>query len=144
MPVVAEDKLHIADRNYRLTILDAATGEPLGAATKVAATGLSEDGLFVYQRRTDGSLVKTDSAGKELWAVPAAMNAIPTAPVEKNGVVYVASATGTMSALAAADGRVLWRYQVSPRLFVMSSVVSDGDRVYATAFDGTLTAIKKP
>jgi len=144
MPVVAEDKLHVADRNYRLTILDAATGEPQGVATKVAATGLSEDGLFVYQRRTDGSLVKTDSAGKELWAVPAAMNAIPTAPVEKNGVVYVASATGTMSALAAADGRVLWRYQVSPRLFVMSSVVSDGDRVYATAFDGTLTAIKKP
>lgn len=144
MPVVAEGKLHIADRGYHLTILDADTGEPIATAEKVSATGLSEDGRFVYRRMTDGRLAKTDSSGKELWSVPAEMNFIPTAPTEKNGVVYVASAKGMVSALAADDGKLLWRYQASPQLFVMSSVVSDGERVYATAFDGTLTAIKCP
>jgi outer membrane protein assembly factor BamB len=144
MPVVAEGKLHIADRNYRLTILDADTGELLGAGEKVSATGLSENGRFVYLRKTDGQLAKTDSSGKELWSVPAEMNAIPTAPTEKNGVVYVASAKGMVSALAADDGKLLWRYQASPQLFVMSSVVSDGTHAYVTAFDGTLTAIKCP
>jgi outer membrane protein assembly factor BamB len=142
MPVVAEGKLMIADRNYQLSILDAQTGEPLGALPKVAATGLSEDGKHVYLRKTDGNLVKIDSAAKEVWSAAAQLGAIPTAPTEKNGVVYVASATGLITALAALDGKVHWQYQASPQLFVMSSVACDGTNAYVTAFDGTLTAIR--
>jgi outer membrane protein assembly factor BamB len=141
-PVVAGGKLMIADRSYALTILDAETGELTGSATRVSATGLSEDGRFVYLRKTDGQLAKIDSSGKEIWSVPAHLGAIPTAPTEKNGVVYVASATGLVSAISAEDGRSLWQYQASPQLFVMSSVISDGVNAYVTAFDGTLTAIR--
>ena len=70
------------------------------------------------------------------------MGAIPTAPTEKNGVVYVCSGKGTVSAIAADSGKILWQYQASPQLFVMSSVACDGANAYVTAFDGTLTAIK--
>ena len=142
MPVVAAGKLFIADRNYYLTILDAETGEPVTTQRRVAATGLSEDGKFVYLRKTNGELTKVDSTGKELWTVGAGLGAIPTAPTEKNGMVYVSSGKGTVSAIAAEDGKLLWQYQASPQLFVMSSVSCDGANAYLTAFDGTLTAIK--
>jgi glucose dehydrogenase len=57
-------------------------------------------------------------------------------------VVYVCSAKGTVSALAADAGRILWQYQASPQLFVMGSVACDGANAYLAAFDGSLTAIK--
>ena len=142
MPVVAEGKLMIADRAYKLTMLNANTGQSLGAKDAVAATGISENGKFVYLRKIDGKLAKIDSTGKQLWSVPAQLGAIPTAPLEKNGVVYVCSGKGTLSAVAASSGKILWQYQVSPQLFVMSSVSCDGTNAYVTAFDGTLTALK--
>jgi outer membrane protein assembly factor BamB len=142
IPVVAEGKLMIADRNMMLTMLNAETGEPVGSLKGVSATGLSEDGKSVYLRKTDGKLAKVDSSGKELWSVPAHLGAIPTAPTEKNGVVYVASGKGVVSAIAADTGKVLWQYQASPQLFVMCSVACDGTNACLTAFDGSLTAIK--
>ena len=57
-------------------------------------------------------------------------------------MVYISSGKGTVSAIAADSGKILWQYQGSPQLFVMSSVVSDGANAYVTAFDGSLTAIK--
>ena len=142
MPVVTEGKLMIADRNMMLTILNAETGEPAGSMRQVSATGVSEDGKFVYLRKLNGSVAKIDSSGKEIWSVGALVGAIPTAPTEKNGVVYVSSGKGTVSAIAADSGKVLWQYQGSPQLFVMSSVACDGANAYVTAFDGSLTAIK--
>ena len=72
----------------------------------------------------------------------AQVGAIPTAPTEKNGVVYVCSGKGIVSAIAADSGKLLWQYQASPQLFVMCSVACDGTNAYLTAFDGSLTAIK--
>ena len=57
-------------------------------------------------------------------------------------MVYVSSAKGTVSAIAADSGKILWQYQASPQLFVMGSVACDGANAYLTAFDGSLTAIK--
>lgn len=144
MPVVAEGKVMITDRNMMLSILDAETGEPAGSMTGVSATGISEDGQHVYLRKTNGELAKVDSSGKEIWRVAALLGAIPTAPTEKNGVVYVCSGKGVVSAIAADNGKILWQYQASPQLYVMGSVVSDGTHAYLTSFDGSLTAIKCP
>lgn len=141
MPVVAGGKVFIADRNYWLTILDAGTGEKTGAQEGVAATGVSEDGRFVYLRMLKGQLNKIDTDGKLIWSTDAGLGAIPTAPVEKDGKVFVCSARGMVSAIDAASGKALWQYQASPQLFVMSSVSSDASTAYVTSFDGNLTAI---
>lgn len=142
-PAVVDGRLMIADRNYMLTILDAETGAPIGAVSKVAAVSASADGQFAYLRGSDGRLAKINAAGKEVWSVPAGLNAIPTSPTEHNGVVYVCGSTGQLSAHSAADGKLQWQHSVSPGLFVMSSVACDSDRVYATAFDGSLTALRQ-
>lgn len=142
MPVVAGGKVFAADRRYNLTILDAITGERLGTMEGVAAAGLSEDGRFIYLRKTTGNLVKMDPDQNVIWEVNAELNALPVAPVEKHGVVYVASAQGKVSAVSARFGRILWQYQASPQLFVMAGVGTDGINAYVPAFDGHLTAIK--
>ena len=141
-PVLAEGKVFIADRDYMLTIINADTGERIDAKKAVAATGVSGDGKFVYLRKTDGNLEKTDAAGASIWSTPCRMGYIAAAPTEKDGTVYVASGLGLVSALSAQDGKVVWQYQASPQLFVMSSVASDGKRAYVTSFDGMLTAIR--
>jgi len=141
-PVVCEGKLFIADRAYMLTIFNADTGERINAMPKVAAVSLSEDGKFVYLRKTDGNLEKIDSSGQSIWTCPAMLGYIPTPPTEKSGVVYVCSGKGVVSAISADAGKLLWQYQASPQLFVMSSVACDGTNAYVTAFDGYLTAIK--
>jgi len=143
-PVVVGGKVFVADRNYKLAILNAETGERLGAMDDAAATGTSEDGKFVYLRRLSGDLTKLDASGKVVWTTPALLNAIAAAPTECKGIAYVCSSRGTVSAVSAADGKILWQFQASPQLWVMSSVVSDGKNAYVTAFDGNLTAIRVP
>ena len=54
-------------------------------------------------------VARIDSSGKELWSVRAQVGAIPTAPTEKNGVVYVCSGKGIVSAIAADSGKLLWQ-----------------------------------
>lgn len=141
-PVAADGNVYVADRAYKLTCFDAPSGNIKFWLDKVAGVGLSEDGRSLYLRKTDGKLVKTDLAGKTIWSAETGVNAVPTAPVENDGVVYAASGTGLVSAVSAPDGRVLWQYQVSPKLFVLSSVTAHGGLAFVSGMDGTLTAIK--
>jgi outer membrane protein assembly factor BamB/Icc-related predicted phosphoesterase len=140
-PVVVDGNLMVADRDYMLTILNAQTGERIKAMKEVAAVGLSEDGRHAYLRKTNGELVKIDRTGRVIWSTVVEMDVIPAAPIEKNGMVYAISKRGLLSAVSAESGKVLWQYQASPQLFVMSSPATDGTKVYVTAFDGHLTAI---
>jgi outer membrane protein assembly factor BamB len=142
-PHLAGGKLFIADRKYVLTVYDASSGRVLSSREGVAATGVSEDGKAIYLRQVSGELVKMDTEGNVLWSVDAGLNAVPAAPVEKSGVVYVCSAGGTVSAISARYGEVLWRYQASPGLFVMSSVASDGTVAFVSTFGGRLTAVSR-
>ncbi len=140
-PVVADGKVFVADRNYMLTVFNADTGERIDTRKGISAAGISEDGRFVYLRRTDGNLEKIDSSSKSIWATPCKMGHIAAAPVEKDGTVYVVSGLGLVSAIAVDSGKIIWQYQASPQLYVMSSVACDGRRVYVTDFGGSLTAV---
>ena len=66
----------------------------------------------------------------------------PIPPTEQAGRVYVCSNRGLLTVLDAAAGRILWTYQVTPRLHVMAAVaVDDQGTVYTADMDGVLTAI---
>lgn len=141
-PVQAGNRLWIADRMYRLSILNAATGAMLSEEKDVASTALSEDGQSVYLRGTTGNLRKVAANGTTLWSAPARTSFLPSAPTERDGVVFSNTATGTVIALDAGTGKQLWSYQCTPRLYVFSDPVSDGERVYVTGMDGTVTALR--
>ena len=91
--------------------------------------------------------------GTLVWECPIKLNATDggralryTAPAtEKNDKVYTVSCWGTLYCIDANSGKVLWQYQITPQLAVMSSpVVDDTGTVYVTAMDGTVTAVTGP
>lgn len=141
-PVVVGGKVYIADRNFTLSIIDAESGEMTGNMDKCSATGISEDGKFVYLRRTDGHITKLNEAGEVIWNVPAVGDIIPTAPTEKDGVVLAASRSGNVKAVSADSGKVMWEYQATPGMFIMSAIPSRDGIAYVTGMDGSLTALK--
>jgi len=141
-PVVVGGKLWVADRNYRLSQMDAATGATLGEGKDVSSVALSEAGDAVYLRGTSGNLRKVAPDGKELWSAPAQTGFLPSAPAERDGVVYSTSGTGRVIAFAATDGAKLWEYQATPRLYVFSDPVPARGVVYITGMDGSLTALR--
>ena len=57
-------------------------------------------------------------------------------------IVFSASATGRIIALNAADGKQLWEYQATPKLYVFSDPVPGEGRVYVTGMDGSVTALR--
>ena len=141
-PVVANGTVFIPDREYKLSCLDAAIGAPKYTSNKVAGVGLSEDGAFLYLRKTDGKIAKVDLDGKEIWSVQGKANSIPTAPVEKNEVVYFCSPAGLVNAVRASDGQIIWQYQATPRLYVLSNAAVADGVAYVSGMDGSLTAIQ--
>lgn len=140
-PVVAGGKVFIADRDSKLGIMDAVTGEMLGNASGPVAVGIAEDAKAVYVRKAN-AVGKLDLDGKEIWSVEAAADSVPASPVEKDGVVYVVSRLGLVQALDAKDGNLLWTYQATPLLYVLDQVTVVDGVVYVSGMDGSVTAIK--
>ncbi len=141
-PVASGGKVFVADRNFDLSIIDASGGTIVGSRDRCTSVGLSEDGKAVYLRKPWVSLTKIDLDGSEIWSVPAEVDSVPAAPVEKDGVVYVASRLGLVQAFRASDGTELWKYQATPLLYVLSEVDAADGVVYISGMDGSVTAIK--
>jgi outer membrane protein assembly factor BamB/3',5'-cyclic AMP phosphodiesterase CpdA len=140
-PVVVGNRVFIADRNYQCAVIDAQTGERMKMLDKISGVGVSQDGQFVYLRKTDGDLVKADADGNELWKAPTQMGYVAASTTEQNGVVYVSSGLGLVSAVSASDGKILWQYQATPQLYVFSTATADNGVVFVSGMDGSVTAI---
>lgn len=141
-PVVVGNRVFIADRNYQCAVIDVQTGERVKVLDKVSGVGVSQDGQFVYLRKTDGNLVKADADGNELWKAPTQMGYVAASTTEQNGIVYVCSGIGLVSAVSASDGKILWQYQATPQLYVFSTVTADNGVVYVSGMDGSVTAVE--
>lgn len=140
-PVVCKGVVFAPDRKYEMSLSDSATGNVISAMTAVAAVGLSLDGNSVYLRRTTSKLDKVDSTGKAVWTSDVPTGMVPAAPTEADGIVYVCGNKGTVSAVSAADGKVLWQYDSTPSLYVLAGVGASGSTAYVVGTDGSLTAL---
>ena len=141
-PVLAGGKIWVADRMFRLSVMDAATGKLLEERTDISSVAPSADGAALYFRGSKGKLQKVDLSGRELWSAPAQTNVIPSAPCEEGGRVFSASPTGRIIAFDAATGKQEWEYQATPGLYVFSDPVARDGIVYVTGMDGSLTALR--
>lgn len=141
-PVIVGDRLWVADRMFRMAVMNPQTGERLEERKDISSVAATSDGTAAYLRGTDGNLRKVAADGRELWSVPAQTNIVPSAAAERDGVVFSTSATGRVYALDAADGRRLWEYQATPGLYVFSDPVGHDGVVYITGMDGSLTALR--
>ncbi len=140
-PIVCGNRLYIADRKYHLSVVDTSTGELVASREGISGTGISEDGRAVYLRGTKGGLTKLDEAGSELWTADVPLGYIAAAPVERDGVVYSVSTLGTVSAVDAASGEVLWMMDVLPGFYAMADPAIREGIVYVAGMDGSVTAL---
>lgn len=142
-PKVAGGRLWVADRAYRLGRygLDGKYEGDQGRG--VAAVGVAEDAQSIYARHLTAGLEKLGLDGKALWtSADGVRGRVPTPPQERAGRVYGIGNTGLLSVLDSKDGRLLWRYQLTPGLFVFGGVaVGDKGEVYAAGMDGCVSAI---
>jgi outer membrane protein assembly factor BamB len=150
-PVISRNTslVYFADRDFRLSAIDILSGVVSWSTTNCTGVGISrnQDALYLRKYGGDAQLEKVKLDGSSIWSAPVKLNQspmrFPTAPIEKDGVVYVCSCLGTLYAVDAKDGRILWQYQVTPELYVMNSVNAADGIVFVSAMDGTLTAIGK-
>lgn len=141
-PVMAGGRLFVTDRGYCLGMYRPDGSYIRQLQKNCSAVGLSEDGRFVYARTLADGLTKYDAEGTVVWQSDVALGRFPIPPTEQSGKVYVCSNRGLLSVLDAADGRTLWRYQVSPQLHVMAGVAVDRRGVAWTAdMDGGVVAV---
>jgi len=96
---------------------------------------------LVYLRRTSSKLDKVDSTGKVVWSADVPAGIVPAAPTEVGGIVYVCGNRGTVSAVSASEGKVLWQYDSTPSLYVLAGVSASGSTAYVVGTDGSLTAL---
>lgn len=141
-PVLVGTRLFVADRAYKLTVLDALTGERLGTMEKCVAVGPSPDGRSVYVRHTDNRVSKLNAEGVVVWTTVAPTGAIPAAPMCAHGRVLVASNLGVVSMLDAESGALLWSYRAFRDSFVFGSPAYDGRYVYAVDAAGRMVVLQ--
>jgi outer membrane protein assembly factor BamB len=140
-PVVAGNKVYVADRGFRLGSYDFDGSNMEILRRDTAAIRVAEDGNALYLRKFRGNVEKIDLQGQRIWEAPVSLGRIPAPPLEHNGTLYGCSNRGLVSALDADTGNLLWQYQVTPRLFVLGGVAVDQGLVIVPGMDGTLTAI---
>lgn len=101
-----------------------------------------EDGSTLYVAAQDGIDALLSSDGSTLWHFTT-IGSGSDVPVVVDGVVYATSSSdsepGTLDALDASTGRLLWQYQEGD--YVSVSIVSNGV-AYVDTNDGTLAALR--
>nr|NQU92211.1 PQQ-binding-like beta-propeller repeat protein [Bacteroidota bacterium] len=139
-PLVTSDKVYITDRGYiaGIYLLDGTYQKAISKTC--SAMGFSENKNCLYLRSTSQPLSKTDLDGNVLWESSEVLGRFPVSPLEKDGKVYVCNNTGMFYALDAQTGKVLWQYQVTPKLYVMSGLSVNNGVVYTTGMDGYISA----
>jgi outer membrane protein assembly factor BamB len=135
-PAVAEGLVFFAPSD--LYAVDAATGEPAWTANIPGSTApVVADGVLYVAG--EGTVYALDPAtGDEAWAEEVADDVIDTPPAVVDDIVYVGSRNGSVSALDAEDGDLLWTASVDGQvgyLAVADGVVFAVDVVYRTGED---------
>lgn len=149
-PTVSDGRVFVDDRDGTVYAFDESTGERLWSKPTVGSTQgsptVSGGVVFVGAARpggtagfTKGGLFAFDAAtGHRLWAYRFQEGVSASTPAVAEGLVYVASGTGTLLARHVSDGSFAWKARMGTVSWC-SPAVADG-LVFAAAGDGALQA----
>ena len=146
-PAADEKNVYLPSMDHRVYGLDIATGalvwksEDLGGAV-ASQPVLDENGtLFVGTLLPEVVAIEKNS-GKIVWRTATA-GWVWASPVLKDSILYAADLSGTVYAMQASDGSVLWKYQpvAGPKNTISSSPLIYGDTLYFVSENGTLYAV---
>ncbi len=125
-PVGAKGRIFIVAPDRYMTALDAASGNVIWRKQMKdkrvrESMGLSTDSSLVYVKTMDGQLYGASTVADSMelsWksALQLPYELTPSAIVESNGIIYVPSHSGLVSAIDRQSGAVIWQYKVSNSL----------------------------
>jgi outer membrane protein assembly factor BamB len=138
-PAIAGDAIYVASNDGVLMRLDAESGRPvwrISARNKTFSAGPGADDKLVAIGTDKGEVIAFDAQGHALWSAHVSTEVIAP-PRVAEGIVVVFTGDGRVSALGAADGKVLWvNARSNPTLTVRNyagGVVSRGGLFVGTA-----------
>jgi outer membrane protein assembly factor BamB len=133
-PALDGSRLYFGSSSGKLYALDAATG------TAIWPDGIQTDGAVESQPVIDQNRVVFGSgdgrvyalaadSGGQYWRYPT-LDGVFAQPVIMDGVVYIASSSGTFSALDFVSGKRIWQVDLSARL--RNTPAIDASHIYQT------------
>jgi outer membrane protein assembly factor BamB len=134
-PAIENGKIFLPSLDHNLYILDAATGKKLGqftASASIASTPAVKDGI-AYFGSFDQHVYAVDSTGKMLWQSDPLSGWIWCDALLYENRLYVGDAKGGMTALDAANGKILWRATTGGSN--RAQPVVNGNKLYVVSFD---------
>ena len=140
-PISVGNQLFIADRGYRLGVTNADSPNMKEIASQTSAVALSSDKSTLFLRKTDNKLQKIKLTGENIWTIDIDAGRFPISPTVKDNIVLICSNCGLLSAVNETNGSILWQYQITPQLYVMSEISVDEDSVFITGMDGSITCL---
>lgn len=153
-PVGANGRVFIVAPDRYMTALDAETGAVIWRENPEKehgirvreSMGLSEDGTIVYVKTMDGQLLgySTEADHMELvWTSQLQLpyELAPSAIEAREGLVFVPSHSGLLSAVDAHSGQVRWQSKLSNGMINPLKVLP-GKRIAVSTMDGVIELIK--
>ncbi len=150
-PVAVDNRIFIVAPDRFMTALDASTGRviwrKLDPALRVRESmGIAEDNQYVYAKTMDGFVIGIDPKADSMkvnWRADTQLGyeLAPTALQEKDGVVYVPSDDGLVTAVRKADGTILWKHKISNSL--VTNLLPLGKKtLVVTTMDGKVSCLQ--
>ncbi len=140
--VYCGESLFVSDRGWMLGRYNL-SGDFLEVLEEnVASLSASPSRQSIYAKRLDNYLVKMDTTGRHNWKAEVPTGRVPNQPVEVAGRVAVLSDTGILTLLDSDSGQQVFQYSISPRLYCLSGIGTDGVGTFVAAdMDGTVTSL---
>lgn len=139
-PVEDGERIYLSGGDGTFTALNFA-GEELWTvdldAPALTSAALTPQGAVVLAR--NGQLSAFDSQGQLRWQRQLGENCYYSAPYYKNGVIYLATAAGSLWKLDAASGRTIWRLADTGAFYGSPLIV--GQRLFIGNNSGQLYAV---
>lgn len=108
----------------------------------VSGVSVGKDSCSIFVKMLDNRLLRMDTSGQVDWEAEVVSGRAPTPPVVIGNHVVVLSDTGILTALDASTGARQIEYSISPRLYCLSGIGTDGLRkIVAADMDGLITCL---
>ena len=145
-PVKADGKVFVAVPDRKVHVLDAASGNELAVIDGGReAVGISGDGKTVFAKTMPGHVyaVSASDPTEKIWDVKTCLgyDISPSSLLECDGVLFVPSDKGSIIALDAADGSLMWAHKLSVAL-VNPMTLLPGRRLLVSTLDGVVCLLQ--
>ena len=146
VPVVTKDRVYVVAPDRYMTAIDRFTGKTIWRNNEHKyreSLGHSEDYTKIYSKTMDGELAVVDAASDEfklikLIDLKIGYEHAPCIVLEKNGIVYVGSRRGIITAVDAKTYDILWQITVGSSEINGFDVDPYTRNVYVSLIEGTI------